>query len=270
MLRNTFALLIALILATAPLRAETVVAGLSQADVLITADFDGSNILIFGAVRRDAPPPEGAPLEVVITVQGPPRPVTVRRKERRLGIWVNTEAVEITRAPSFYAIAATGPIDAVLSPEEDRRFRVTIPRAIGPAAPLAPGQSGSIHPAIGQPAQTDEAQAFIDAMIRIRTGSGAYQATPGGVGFEEATLFRSEFALPANLTEGLYRSRIFLTRDGEVVDVLVKDISVRKVGLERWLYHLSRREPLIYGLLSVALAVLAGWGASSAFRYLRS
>lgn len=273
--------LLAALLAGGPLRGETVVAGLSQSDVLITADFDGSNILVFGAVRREAPPPEGAPLEVVITVQGPARPVVVRRKERRLGIWVNTDAIEIAEAPSFYAIAATGPIDEVLSAEENRRFRVTVPRAIGPAAPLtagrpgalAPGQSGPSGPAPAAPAPTPtqgaESQAFIDAMIRIRTASGVYETTPGGVGFEQDTLFRAEFALPANLTEGLYRSRIFLTRDGAVVDVLVKDISVRKVGLERWLYHLSRREPLIYGMLSVALAVLAGWGASAAFRFLR-
>jgi hypothetical protein len=28
--------------------------------------------------------------------------------------------------------------------------------------------------------------------------------------------------------------------------------------------------PLLYGLLSLAIALAAGWGASAAFRYLRS
>lgn len=274
-LRAPLALLV-LILSALPLRAETVVAGLSRSDVRITASFDGSAILVFGAVRREAPIPEGPPLEVVITVQGPDRPVTVRRKERRLGIWVNTEAVEIERAPSFYAIAATAPIEQVLSPEEDRRFRVTVPRALGPAAPKAPALTAG-KPSVEEgvvvetpPATQEDTEDFIDALIRIRSESGTYSLSGSGVAFEEATLFRSEFHLPANLTEGIYRSRIFLTRDGAVVDVLVKDIGVRKVGLERWLFRLSQREPLVYGLLSVAMAVLAGWGASAAFRYLRS
>ena len=75
--------------------------------------------------------------------------------------------------------------------------------------------------------------------------------------------------LPANLTEGSYRVRIFLTRGGLVVDELESVIDVRKEGLERWLTSLAHDQPLIYGLLSLAIAVLAGWGASAAFRFIR-
>ena len=46
-------------------------------------------------------------------------------------------------------------------------------------------------------------------------------------------------------------------------------IEVRKVGLERWLYRLAFDQPLLYGLMSLAVAVIAGWGASAAFRKLR-
>ena len=53
-----------------PAGAESIVAGLSQNRVSITADFDGSEILIYGAVKRDTPPPEGGPLEVIVTVEG--------------------------------------------------------------------------------------------------------------------------------------------------------------------------------------------------------
>jgi hypothetical protein len=44
---------------------------------------------------------------------------------------------------------------------------------------------------------------------------------------------------------------------------------VHKVGLERWLFTLSREQPLVYGLLSIAIAIAAGWGASAAFQVLR-
>ncbi|WP_369015022.1 TIGR02186 family protein [Escherichia coli] len=39
--------------------------------------------------------------------------------------------------------------------------------------------------------------------------------------------------------------------------------------MERWVYRLSLERPLWYGLLSLALAVAAGWGASAGFRALR-
>ncbi|MGY9050357.1 MAG: TIGR02186 family protein, partial [Rhodobacterales bacterium] len=35
-------------------------------------------------------------------------------------------------------------------------------------------------------------------------------------------------------------------------------------------FNLSREQPLSYGLLSIAIAVAAGWGASAAFRMIRS
>lgn len=257
--------------ATGKAATEKVVAGLSQSDVAITANFDGSNILVYGAVRREAPIPEGAPLEVVITVQGPDRPVTIRRKAWRFGIWVNTDSVTVERAPSFYAIATTAPINEVLSAEEDRRFRVTVPRAVGPVVPQGGADPDSAVAAlpVALPSADDDAPDFIAALIRIRSEAGLYGAAESGVAFEEATLFRTEFALPANLIEGIYRTRIFLTREGRIVDVLVKDISVSKVGLERWLFNLAHRQPLAYGLLSLALAVFAGWGASTLFRFLR-
>ena len=85
---------LALLLA-APAQAERVVAGLSQEAIAITTNFAGSEILIYGAVQRAAPPPGAEPLEVIVTVQGPSQPVTVRRKERRFGIWVNADASQI-------------------------------------------------------------------------------------------------------------------------------------------------------------------------------
>jgi hypothetical protein len=60
MIRAAGPVLLALAL---PARAETMVAGLSQNRVSITANFDGSEILVFAAVAREAPVPEGDPLE---------------------------------------------------------------------------------------------------------------------------------------------------------------------------------------------------------------
>ena len=79
---------------------EEIVLGLSQDEIDITATFVGSEILVFGAIKRDSPAPDGQ-LGVIVTVAGPDTPVTVRRKERRFGIWVNVDDVEIAAAPSI-------------------------------------------------------------------------------------------------------------------------------------------------------------------------
>lgn len=238
----------------APPTGESIVAGLSLASVAITADFTGEEILVYGAVRRTAPPPDAPPLEVIITVEGPPTSVTVRRKERVFGVWANVETIRIDRAPSFYAIASTGDLVDILSRAENLRHRITIPRAIGFTGEVAP--------------QIDPAP-FVEALIRIRQAEGKYALGEGGAGLAQDTLFHAEVRLPANLTEGDYRVRMFLLRGGVVLDVEEQTIPVAKAGLERWIFNLSREQPFIYGILSLLLAVVAGWGASAGFQLLR-
>mgnify|MGYP001818956738 CR=1 FL=1 len=244
-----------LVLMALPAQGEEVLAALSQNRIAINTNFDGSEILIFGAVKREAPIPGNAPLEVIITVEGPSTPVVVRRKDRRFGIWINVEGAEINRAPSFYAVATSAPWKAVLTDTEDLRHRVSVERAIR---------------AVGAASDVGDVAAFIDALIRIRSDNNLYQTNIGVVPFEEATLFNTSVRLPANLTEGAYKTRFLLTRNGEVVDSHETIIDVSKVGLERFLFSLSREQPLVYGLLSLAIAILAGWGASAFFRYIRS
>lgn len=232
-------------------QSEEIVLGLSRDEVAITATFDGTEVMIFGAVKRVAPVPEGGPLQVIITLAGPLEPVLVRRKERVLGIWANTDQVEVDAAPSFYAVATSAPMGDVLTSVEDLRYGITIPRVIR---------------SVGAPDTIADAATFTEALIRIRAGSGLYQMLESQVDIEDDTLFRGQITLPAALTEGTYTARIFLTRDGLVVDEYDAEIAVFKAGLERWLYETSRNQPLFYGLMSLAIAIGAGWLASAAFR----
>lgn len=232
---------------------EQVVAGLSQDAVGITADFTGSEIIIYGAVRREAPIPPGD-LDVIVTLEAPARAVTVRRKERVAGIWINTEAVPVGAAPGFYAVASSRPLAGILGEDEDATYRITPARAIRSFA---------------GPLDVENPEAFTQALLRIRTQEGLYRSDEDGVTLVDDTLFRADLSLPANLVEGLYKARIFLLRDGRVVDAYQSAIEVHKVGLERWLDRLARQNPLIYGLMSLALAVAAGWGASALVRVLK-
>ena len=241
----------AFIMLALPATAEEVVLGLSKDEVAITTSFNGSDVLIFGAVKRDKPIPDGDPLEVIVTISGPSEAVTVRRKEKRFGIWVNIDSVEIDKAPSFYAVATSAPLRDVLSDIEDLRYKISVPRAIR---------------SVGAPMQIEDAAAFTQAIIRIRSNSDTYQLLENQVSVDAQTLFQTSIQLPAALTEGDYVTRIFLTRSGKVVSTYETSIDVRKVGMERWLYKMSRENSMLYGLMSLAIAIAAGWGAAAIFR----
>jgi uncharacterized protein (TIGR02186 family) len=241
--------------AAQPGRPERIVAALNQTSISITASFEGSEIGVFGAVAREAPVEPDAPtLGVVVRIAGPSEPVIVRRKARVAGVWANVAAERIDRAPSFYAVAASGPLHDKLSHTEDLRHRVSFEHALR---------------FVGAQSLGRDRDAYLEAAVRLRREAGLYVLAPGGVDLFEDTLFRAAVALPANIVEGAYTVTVLLTRDRRVIDIHQAEIEVAKAGLERIVYDLSRQQPLLYGALAILVALAAGLAASEAFRWLR-
>ena len=243
-----------LLISTSSAMAERVVIGMDKEKVAITATFDGSQILVFGAVKRDKPAPIGD-IQIVISIAGPSEPISVHRKSKVLGIWMNTDTVEVDAAPSFYAVATSSDFSSTINDTEDLRYKVSIPRAIR---------------SVGAPMDVLDAASFSDAVIRIRSEKGLYQLLENKVNIDEQTLFRTSIEMPAYISDGDYTARILLTRNGNVIDEFSTMIDVRKVGLERFLFNMSRENPLAYGLMSIAIAIFAGWAASLLFRLFRT
>ncbi|MEN8832690.1 MAG: TIGR02186 family protein [Pacificibacter sp.] len=244
-------LVLAIVLLVLPLmsaQAEEVVADLSQSRVSITSNFDGSEILIFGAVKREDIIPEDSELDIIVTVMGPRKMETILRKARRFGIWINVESERLGHAPSFYSVASTRPLEDIIIPMMDSLWQISADEQI-------------LSERRGLPAR--------EALLRIRTENGLYRRSNEGVTLNSETLFNTSIALPANLVEGEYTTRILLVRDGMILDDYRTAIEVQKVGIERWLYNLAYDNAILYGLLSLLLAGLSGWGASEIFRLIR-
>ena len=66
-----------------------IVADLSQENVEISTDFQGAKILLFGAYDGQ----KGD--DIIVIVTGPKGLVTVQKKEKTLGVWVNTKKLII-------------------------------------------------------------------------------------------------------------------------------------------------------------------------------
>lgn len=234
---------------------EYITTGFSQPSISITADFSGEEILVYGAIERNRllREAEKAP-DLILEVQGPEEPMLVRRKERIAGIWINRHASLISRAPSFYALGTTAPLDEVLD-----RHGIEI-HDIGP------------DQVVLQPGTAEEGENPEDyrlAAIRLNMRKGLYRVLPESVRFVGKSLFESRIELPSNITEGDYRVTLFLARERTVIDSHTQIIPVRRAGLERWIYRLAQDEPHTYGLLSILVAILAGWIASETFRRIR-
>ncbi len=246
-----FLLILSLFAVSAANASETVVSELSKGGVSITANFDGSEVFIFGAIKRDRPvaASEGQ-LDVIIEISGPTIEAVVRRKERKAGIWVNTDSVEVERAPSFYTIAATGEVEDLLSESERSLRNLGLEFAVRVA--------------------DEKDNDYRDAVIRIHQDNGTYTTTVTPVTLTEETLFTTKLAMPSNIVEGDYTVKTLLVRDMAVISTSTSIITVSKTGMEKFLYTMAHEQAFLYGLLSLAVALLAGWTASEIFRRIRT
>lgn len=250
---RVLALILSLLVAL-PTQADEIVGGLSQNRVELTANFSGSEILIFGAIRHTDTPADDRPVppesDVIIVVEGPREQVAVWRRSRVAGVWMNTDSATMLAVPSFYAVATSRPLNEILSPEADAEHRISTRQAV--RADLAP-----------------ENALFVEALIRIRERADQFLSLDRFVTIDRDILFRTVVRLPANLTEGAYTTRMYLVRDGVVLSQYRTAIFVRKDGIERWLHQMAYDQPLLYGIMALVLALVAGWGAAALVQLVR-
>ena len=86
-----------------------IVADLSQENVKIATDFQGAKILLFGAYDGK----KGD--DIIVIVTGPKGLVTVQKKEKILGVWVNTRKVNYINTPKYLSISSNRKIDDILN-----------------------------------------------------------------------------------------------------------------------------------------------------------
>lgn len=240
-------------------RADQLVTDLSEHKIAIRSNFTGTEILLFGAVES-APNERALNRDIVIVVSGPVRSVTVRRKERLAGIWINHDSLTFPRVPGYYAVASTRPLEVTASEDLLRREQIGIDNVdVGrPTAQTMSGASEILPP--------EEERNFVKALIRNKKRDGLYISDPGGVTFLGQTLFRATLDIPANVPVGLYTATVYLLRDGEVADAISSPLYIDKSGMERLIYRLAHTQSLLYGLVAVFGSALAGWLASAILR----
>lgn len=206
-------------------------------------NFDGADLLIYGAIAPSLDPAKNA--AVVVVVQGPPEPVLIRRKRRQAGIWLNAESLSLPAAPGFYALASSAPLTQVAPPALRDSLELGPDRL---ALDLPPGASGA-----------DWRNGFIRNMARM----GLYRQRAGAVRIMDGALFRADIRLPANVPVGDFTARALLFEDGRLTAARSLPVRVDKIGFERRIYNLAHDRPLVYGLLAALIALAAGWGAGT-------
>lgn len=233
-------LLLFMLIAPAAAYAKPLSADISNTRIDLHASFSGTDILIFGARNE--------PGDIIIAVRGPVSDVTVREKQRIAGMWMYARKAKYDQLPQFVALAYTNPPKAINAPELIEQLQLDMPSIIHASAVSATTDS-----------------AFHDAVLRIQERKKLYTAKPEPIRFFGETLFKTRIHFPDTMPSGTYRIEVYLLQDGRMISAQTMPLFALKTGFEAGVFALSRTHPLLYGLLSVFVALSCGWLAHRLF-----
>lgn len=239
------------VLAAGGARAEDLVSGLSQDQIEITSNYTGLDLVVFGAIEARNDAIGDAQRDVIVVVRGPDLDMTVRKKDRIAGMWINRHEVELKALPGYYYLASTRPLARIASPETLARYQLGL-------AYLEPASYSTHSPG--------EAQIYTDAAVREQARRGLYEEAANGVEFLSTSLFRVRVPVPAGVPKGQYTAEVYVFRGGNVVSAQSTPLFVDQTGVERRLFAFAHQWPLFYGISTVTMALLLGWISSIAFR----
>ncbi len=238
-----------------PVHAERLIVSVSNHRVTVTPNYSGEELVLFGSVEKDASTPATrTSYDLVVTVSGPRADMVTRRKERKLGIWINTDSRQFLKVPTYLALFANRPFDTFASPEVMRRQQlglknVLLTQRVGPDyADVVPDDP------------------FRSSFVRLRKQHGLYREETSAVTFLTPTLFRTGIPLPGEVPIGTYDVEIKLFADGALVTRTETAFEIVKVGFEQFVANSARNHGFFYGLATAFMALMTGWMASIVFR----
>lgn len=226
-----------------PARAEPLVADLTNHLIAITTGFTGASVVLFGAIDGTG--------DIAVVVRGPDRDVTVRRKSRIAGIWVNSQEVAFANVPSFYFVAASRPLEEIVSPATAAFYHLGLTNL-----EIKPEEVTPLH----------IANQFATALAQTQQHARLFPISVAKVSFIGERLFRTTIEFPSNVPTGTYLVQVFLIRDKDVVSGQTTPLVVSKVGIDADVFGFAGRQPALYGAIAVLTAMVAGWLASLPFR----
>lgn len=211
--------------------------------ITLDTNFAGLNVYIAGVLENADPylRRQGR-YDIIVVMEGPVRPMIVREKKRKMGVWVNANALTFAAVPQFYAMATTREIRDITSALNYQRLGLGLEYI-----PLRTADSDS-----------EKAKLFRQELIKIKMGQHLYSENIGAVTFGSASLFSANFRLPANIPVGHHIIHAYLFRDGEFVETVSTELEIAKAHTAYAIYHFAHNHTIYYGFIAVFVAIFTG------------
>jgi len=251
--RSALRRIVPALVAFAALCAQTepiLVPEVSQHEIRVRQGFNGTQMLLFGAILDPSGQRARERYDIVVVLKGPTQPILLREKAKKFGIWLNADSTAFRSAPSFFAVASSRPIRDIVDDRTAAIYELGLD-----FLQLSP--AGEIDP--------QEQARFTRGLVDLMRRQGLYQEDGHGVTIRNDVLYQARLAIPSNVSVGRYTAETFAIARGRVIASAIADVDVRKTGFERLIAQDAQDYAFLYGLFAVALSLAMGWAAGRVF-----
>jgi uncharacterized protein (TIGR02186 family) len=218
----------------------------------ITIDFfyHGSTVSIKG---------ESDPgVDLVIKMTSPEGHQVLKQKGKVGGLlWMNVGQLKFERTPDFYSVYSTRKLDDMLNREEQEKYVIGYPAL-------------AKHVEVTPVANEQEKAHWFDEFVRYKESSRVYAASAGKIVTKALDNGRQEYYIltdwPYEAAPGDYQVTVYAVKNGKVVEQAESRVNVAQVGTVKMLADMAKDSASLYGILSIGIALTAGFGVGLVFR----
>jgi uncharacterized protein (TIGR02186 family) len=157
----------------------------SQHEVRVRQGFTGTELLLFGAILDPAGTRSERGYDVVVVLKGPAQAIRLREKDKVGGVWINAASTDFRSAPSYFAVAASRPVDEIVDEKTAAIYEFGTE-----FIQLSP--TGEIDP--------EEQARFSSGLVDLKRRQGLYKEDMRGVSISEQVLYQARISLPSNVS----------------------------------------------------------------------
>ena len=227
----------------------SVISDVDKSDIELSTRFDGTSILVFGAISS-----ENNRTSLLVEVVGPPTTIDIRKKVQIWGIWISNKIAQFQDIPSFYQISISKPEHPSLKEIEYQRLKSIFYDSLE---------------IISRSEKGNGPEKYYSELTRLKKKLGNLVTFKEKINIIENKLFSHKVNLPKKIHPGIYKIKmILIDQHGKELSKSEHSVKVSKVGVQEFLSSNSKNNPVFYGLFSVIIALFLGFSAAQLFRWL--
>ncbi|MHB8841169.1 MAG: TIGR02186 family protein [Candidatus Aquicultor sp.] len=220
----------------------------NQSRIEIDAFYHGSSIKISG----DTDPGT----DVIMKITSPEGESKLREKGKVGVFWMNTRELKFEHVPNLYLLYSTRNIKDIITKEEADKYVVGYP-AMEKYISIAPIR------------EDREKSRWFKEFVKFKEASGLYGISSGRIsttknGGEE--LYNTTIDWPFQAPPGKYMVTVYEVKHGKVIGKTEASISVKRDGFVKATGNMANKNGALYGVLSITIALIVGFGISLVFK----